>query len=69
MSVVTNVLLTFIHTFRYYISTKNSLIRMYVDKPYWEAFNVDGRRCENLLECEVNLIFRSSSIYSFLSLR
>ena len=38
---------------RYYISTQNSLIRLYVDKPYWEAFNVDGRRCENLLECEV----------------
>lgn len=38
---------------RYYISTQSSLIRLYVDKPYWEAFNVDGRRCENLLECEV----------------
>ena len=41
---------------RYYISTKKSLIKLYVDKqasPYWEAFNVEGRRCENLLECEV----------------
>ena len=43
--------------FRYYISTKNSLIRLYVDKPYWEAFNVDGRRCENLLECEVKTFY------------
>ena len=41
---------------RYYISTKKSLIKLYVDKqasPYWEAFNVEGRRCENLLDCEV----------------
>ena len=46
----------FVPLFRYYISTKNSLIRLYVDKPYWEAFNVDGRRCENLLECEVGTL-------------
>ena len=38
---------------RYYLSTKSSLIRMYVDRPYWEAFNVDGRRCENIVDCEV----------------
>ena len=38
---------------RYYISTKSSLIKLYVDKPYWEAFNVDGRSCENGLLCEV----------------
>ena len=46
----------FVPLFRYYISTKNSLIRLYVDKPYWEAFSVDGRRCENLLECEVGTL-------------
>ena len=38
---------------RYYISTKSSLIKLYVDKSYWEAFNVDGRSCENGLVCEV----------------
>lgn len=38
---------------RYYLSTKASLIRLYVDRPYWEAFNVDGRRCEALASCEV----------------
>ena len=38
---------------RYYISTRASLIRLYVDRPYWEAFNVDGRRCDNIVECEV----------------
>ena len=48
---------SFFTLFRYYISTKNSLIRLYVDKPYWEAFNVDGRRCENLLECEVKAFY------------
>ena len=49
----------FVPLFRYYISTKNSLIRLYVDKPYWEAFNVDGRRCENLLECEVKTFMKN----------
>ena len=33
---------------RYYISTAASLIRLYVDRPYWQAFNVDGWRCESV---------------------
>ena len=36
-----------------YTLYKASLIRLYVDRPYWEAFNVDGRRCEALASCEV----------------
>ena len=29
------------------------MIRLYVDRPYWEAFNVDGRRCESVVGCPV----------------
>ena len=38
------------------VTQKASLIRLYVDRPYWEAFNVDGRRCEALASCEVSII-------------
>ncbi|XP_023332424.1 cubilin [Eurytemora carolleeae] len=38
---------------RYYISTKSALIRMYIDGVFWDAFNVDSRRCENFIECDI----------------
>ena len=53
---------------RYYLSTKASLIRMYVDRPYWEAFNVDGRQCENIVDCKVRQLTSDDCPYDFIKL-